>query len=1609
MKYKLSKMTGKTFVALLMTVYVFNSVFAHAADAFGIGTAGSNDRTKVSEDFEDYPNTAYSGFVSQFMPVTDPSEVINGSASGIIDVSDDHGAGDYINQMWQIGYRMEPYQTYTLTFKYKIIRQGPYSRFYMLARSDVQDFWGDRYVYFDNSPEPLDRSDSGDWYNFNIINRGDYKVMRFNFTNDDATDRYLMWGVNGGGRIAIDDVRLETGTGPVYPESLSPIAQEPAKPMVTQDFDNTFTGIKNMRMAANGQAVLTNEHDEVINGISSLKGTGGAEWTFAETAAEKIPLIAWDIHTVTFKMKKTGNLSPGGFYHFTAMTPTGRGANGFDNDRYFRWNDAGEIIEAGTGSFAYLEQLRCFIRDEGDHWFVKFTFYIDGYTDYALQWGINSGAEGNSMIIDDVRVYYGKDYTPDISVAKAEPMPVKAVTFENTSLGGFINHQGVLSFRNPDIVNGSYSLKASTAAGTEWQQILSSDPAGFALVPNANYTVTFRLKDPVPTDGYYQFSIDNDTHDQDSVIRIKGDGSDAGSFNTGGYSFKEEVNGTYRVTAHFRTGSHTDYRWSAMIYNGGAFAIDDIYFYEGSFAGSPSPVEINELEAAAVLTERFENQDLGQWFFNVYGGSIAYKADDVINGSYSYNSKFRGTDDYYFSMESKPDALALKPDTAYTVTYRYKTTAATGEAGSFMFAARTESGGYLNDKFIRYTDNGEVVPGVGSNVDEFSVTHHEGYSDVVVRFTTGSYSDYKIAFITYLSGDRIIDDINVFEGIIYAQDPQPVKDIIEIVPVYSEHFAEADPNSSIFLLNSGKYMWEEGDIINGSYSYALIPEPDEYGYTISMVSNRDKTSFTAGKTYTVTLRWYALSEQAEGENIILAFRGEGGDKYVKFDTAGVMSEGNSRYFEVADNGKYIDMAVTFTLGSAENYELAMICQGSPEIVVDDFVIYEGFIFNENIPVEVEPKDITPVFTERFENVSGSGSSFIVNNGTYVFRESDVINGSFSFYAKGNAGDNWIRSVVTDQNKARFDAKGTYTVTLRYRNALQNADGSFFQIGVRTDEGGPVNDAYVRFDSEGARIAGNDVSYLNETEGDSEDIRMLTVTFTLKDFNDYQFAIVLYDECSMILDDIRVFRGAIASEDDETNYEASDPAFYADEDFENYEENVFAIYSGTYVTKDPDVISGKASFRINTCPDEGGWTSAAESIPEKLSFAADGTYTISFRYQITENTDENGYFMAAMRTDKGTPINDQYLRFNADDDHIEGNDVSASVYKSDDHNVMNITFKLRNFDDYKLCFYIYGGSGKLVMDDIAIYEGIVYPDKVEAVSSPVSDVQALEKLRYTEDFELAGADGASFISRQGRFLFDRESIINGSFSYAVAGIAPGTWADGIVSSADKITLLPEQTYTAVFRYRVIESTGPEGFMQFSARIPGSDGLSDKYARFRSDGSYVEGNASYDVEYCNEGDFYTVIIIFTLGDFSNYELTLSAYDSGVIAVDDIRIFESAFRAEDNSQLIVNVPAVFPAPTAYSIPERLPDFLKGYDGPSSSADSYKKSVGFYNWDQVTNAYEDNLDETSVVSGGEADSDDEGDKGNFIRTAMIAVAVVLTASAAVFAAILIRRRKSA
>lgn len=332
--------------------------------------------------------------------------------------------------------KFEPNTTYKIAFKYKVNQlsnQNGY--FYFLAKS----------------PDGAN----------GIYNRGfttwtgqvgEIGTKTFTLTTGDSENYYLIWGLNRGGSLSIDDIEITK---------------------IQESFESgSYTEIPYTKGYPQNSGNITTIPAKVISGTYSILGEAASsqEWTeFLHSDFKKMKFEPNTTYTVAFKYKVNQLPGQNGSFYFLARSPDGTNST-FDRG-FTAWN--GQVGEIGTKTI---------------------TFTTGSSQNYYVIWGLNNGG---SLSIDDIEI---------TKVQESFESGGYIVAPYNR---GYPHNSGIITSDPSKVISGKYSILGDAASSQEWTEFLHSDLNKVKLEPNKTYKVSFKYKVNRLSDqnGYFYFLV----------------------------------------------------------------------------------------------------------------------------------------------------------------------------------------------------------------------------------------------------------------------------------------------------------------------------------------------------------------------------------------------------------------------------------------------------------------------------------------------------------------------------------------------------------------------------------------------------------------------------------------------------------------------------------------------------------------------------------------------------------------------------------------------------------------------------------------------------------------------------------------------------------------------------------------------------------------------------------------------------------------------------------------------------------------------------------------------------------------------------------------------
>lgn len=593
-------------------------------------------------------------------------------------------------------------------------------------------------------------------------------------------------------------------------------------------------------------------------------------------------------------------------------------------------------------------------------------------------------------------------------------------------------------------------------------------------------------------------------------------------------------------------------------------------------------------------------------------------------------------------LESKA-TLKLEPNTAYAVTFDYKTNISTTAMNissneRYWFEARSAKGG---------------ASATSGQYKWRDVSNAKASRTVVV--TTGNYDDYKLYF--GMTGSYQI----AFDNIVVRKIGSSISTSFEESTRYS-----GDKSQDMYFMpaKGPDDMPMEADIISdykatGNYAMRLKNTlPNKNGV---LISDTYAIQFKPNTAYTITFNTQGIGETGNGGYYYLDLRSTN-------NTDEVTNIAN--WFEREDFG-VVNKTYRFITGSSGGYYLEFGCFDTAVYMVDDINIIEdesGVInltksaYEESRNLSREPSISTFPLKENFE----SG----VFNGGYIYsgaraegrmtnKAGEVISGKYSAlgYTDKPGTDMWLDYINTDYKRVPLQMGKTYSVTFKYKIL----------------EAPPADNpqAYFYF------MARKNGYY-------SEDVGLVTWKGPTGESGVKKFTVTIPSEDYFMNWGIQY--GGKISVDDIIIEEVTPKTFTGTIDFEGGSFGDSFCLPGQQVgnfTKDAaKVISGKYSFYGKSTRE---YNEFIATDPSKVKFEPNKQYKITFDYKVIEEPYAGGYFYMFMRSAKGPGQDRGEIRF---------------AVKAGEKKTASVTFTVGENDDYSA---IFGGrwNGCVSIDNIKI--------------------------------------------------------------------------------------------------------------------------------------------------------------------------------------------------------------------------------------------------------------------------------------------------------------------
>jgi len=1027
-----------------------------------------------------------------------------------------------------------PDTNYTLTMRMKPPAVNGADGFYQIS-IDNADFSGSAYLRFDHAGALIESSRVT---NYAVRDQGDYWELTATFKLANHADYRFNVYIHNGGSLVLDDIRLFEG---VYGSPDIPAAPEEqtVAPIYTERFE---TRDFESWLFYPDWGGVSDKIPNIINGSFSFASKPPATtWQstlFSRT--DRIKLKPDQNYTVAFRYATMQPSAPDGFFMLVVKSPTG----GIAHDKYVNFSDTGIRLD-GNAMFSAANR--------GDYYDAVVSFKTDSFDDYYINFYTNTAGQ---LLVDDIRLFEGLFGNADIPVEvneqppapppyipppveRANPAlaPVIAESFEALNVRDtlFNIESGTYVYGDAQI-NGKFSLQLK-GRSAEWNDLLKSN-GKLRFDGDKTYTIVLKIKNAVlqGEGGFFQIALatDEGTYLKDKYVRF-----DAAGFKTEGNDvyFHSEPQGDYRLTAvTFKLDAFADYQLRATMFGQGEMTIDDVEIYLGEQYNDSIAASKQAYTPAILFGEGFEGEKTS---YLLDDGEMKRNKADVISGGQAYRIK-NSNAEWTSSLKSNWDIVRLKPENTYTVAFKYKPVGVSGLDSFVQISMNTVEGGYLMDKFARFTAEGQYVDG---NANDFKIVKAGGYNVVYASFTLERYSDYQVVFSIYKDSSIIVDDIAVVQGLIHlppqyvvpvmpltvepepgeAQPQEPAETAIPIIksaPLWAERFESEQAAKWLFEGKNGEVVFKRPDVVNGSYSYKIKASQEEW--TTGLLS-RSAVKLKPNRIYTATFNIKESKSAGADGFYMFSVKTDTGtylnDLYLRFDGSGKPLDGNvlfSRTTQLQDDVTQI--AVVFETRTFDDYQLALTVYKQGELILDDIRLFDGFGYAEDAALAIADKAATVIAVEDFER---SSSLFHHTSGQLTWKLPDILNGSRSYRFK--ALGEWTEGLLSKQDQLQFEPGGVYTITFKYRSLAPTGENGVYQVAFKAANGDYLLDKFVRFNAEGQFVSGNVIAFNHHREGD---MQLVSLTAALENYDDYLLSFVIGTAGELLLDDIVITQGYV---------------------------------------------------------------------------------------------------------------------------------------------------------------------------------------------------------------------------------------------------------------------------------------------------------------------------------------------------------------------------------------------------------------------------------------------------------------------------------------------------
>lgn len=302
---------------------------------------------------------------------------------------------------------LKAYTYYTVSFRYKFLEDMSEGGWFYFSADSIEG--GNAYAGYtkDNTNAYTERT-----FAKSAVAEGDYVNANVAFYTGNAANSFILFGMNGTGKVVIDDIRVFEGFiegVPALPPAEKQEIPEPVLLDATESFEQATIGESHWDVANAGlkEYGYVDDMDAKINGQRSYRFKNNQAnfspfMTSAKTGARKIELKKETTYTVAFRYKIVTDmpaLDEGVTSDPTKMFYVALGTSQTTGRCFFGWAGTEQRYSENGGKGTLIE------KDGYCEAIVVLTAGSISTESYYLEFGASNLGE---IILDDIRVFEGE-------------------------------------------------------------------------------------------------------------------------------------------------------------------------------------------------------------------------------------------------------------------------------------------------------------------------------------------------------------------------------------------------------------------------------------------------------------------------------------------------------------------------------------------------------------------------------------------------------------------------------------------------------------------------------------------------------------------------------------------------------------------------------------------------------------------------------------------------------------------------------------------------------------------------------------------------------------------------------------------------------------------------------------------------------------------------------------------------------------------------------------------------------------------------------------------------------------------------------------------------